>query len=71
MALYFCLILNAVVRVFFDEETYQVTENNGSVYVCVRRQGSAVESFSIIVATFESNPVQAQGIIIEQYTRKQ
>ena len=50
-----------MVRVFFDEERYQVTENNGPVEVCVRREGDAAESFIINVATTDSSPVQAQG----------
>ena len=52
-----------VVSVFFDRDRYQVTENDGPVEVCVRREGDATESFTINVATTESNPVQAQGTL--------
>ena len=38
-----------------------MTENNGPVEVCVRREGDAAESFIINVATTDSSPVQAQG----------
>lgn len=54
----------AVVRVFFDEEAYVVVENDGPAEVCVRREGDAVESFTINVATANSNPVQAQGMYV-------
>ena len=46
---------------FFEDDSYQVPENNGSVSVCVRREGDAAERFSIEVATAEQTPVQAQG----------
>ena len=52
------------VRVFFADENYQMSENNGSVSVCVEREGDAAESFSVEVATAESNPVQAEGIMV-------
>ena len=55
--------MNTVVRVFFDEDSYQVTENSGPVEICVRREGDATESFTINVATTDSNPVQAQGAV--------
>ena len=56
-------LITAVVRVFFDQERYQGTENSGPVEVCVRREGDATESFTINVATANSSPVQAQGTI--------
>ena len=46
---------------FFDEENYPVTETDGGVSVCVRREGAAAESFSVTVATSETSPVQAEG----------
>ena len=56
------IIFPIVVRVFFEEESYPVTENGGPATLCVRREGDATESFSIDVATTETSPVQAQGI---------
>ena len=46
---------------FFEEESYQVTEGDGSVSVCVRREGEAAASFSVSAATSQTNPVQAEG----------
>ena len=47
---------------FFADGSYQVSENDGSVSVCVEREGDAAETFSVDVATSERDPVQAEGI---------
>ena len=39
-----------------------MSENDGSVSVCVEREGDAAETFSVDVATSERDPVQAEGI---------
>jgi hypothetical protein len=49
------------VRVFFADGSYQVSENDGSVSVCVEREGDAAETFSVDVATSERDPVQAEA----------
>ena len=41
-----------------------MNEGSGAVSVCVRREGEADESFAISVATSDSSPVQAEGIVI-------
>ena len=41
-----------------------MNEGSGAVSVCVRREGEADESFIISVATSDSSPVQAEGIVI-------
>ena len=40
-----------------------MNEGSGAVAVCVRREGEADESFTISVATSDSSPVQAEGIV--------
>ena len=47
---------------FFADGSYQVSESDGSVSVCVEREGDVAESFSVEVATAESNPAQAEGM---------
>ena len=41
-----------------------MTEDEGSVSVCVVREGDAAETFSIEVSTADLNPVEAEGTVI-------
>ena len=52
--------LNTVaVTVNFESATYQVLENNGSVFVCVMKDGEMEDSFSVEVTSI---PQTAQGM---------
>ena len=57
------VVFNTAIGVVFYEESYHVNEGSGAVSVCVRREGEADESFIISVATSDSSPVQAEGIV--------
>lgn len=51
----------AEVRVSFDADSYQVSENEGSVSVCVTTEDIIAQGFSIAVATQD---LQANGTLI-------
>ena len=52
----------ADVRVYFEEDVYSVSETDGRVTICIRREGETSESLTINVATEELVPPQAQGL---------
>ena len=47
------------VKVFFDVDTYEVSEANGSVELCVRREGDISRSLTIQVTSENLNSQQA------------
>ena len=47
------------VKVFFDVDTYEVSEANGSVELCVRREGDISRSLTIQVTSGDFNSQQA------------
>lgn len=49
-------------KVYFERERYVVSENDGRVEVCVRREGNTLGSLTVQVSTQELVPPQAQGI---------
>ena len=54
-------VLCIVTRVFFESDSYSVTEDDGTVTVCVRRVGETAEALSIQVSTNNLIPVDARG----------
>lgn len=54
------MIYDSDVSVFFEKESDQVLENEGSVSVCVVREGIIAQGFSIAVATRD---LQAEGTL--------
>lgn len=48
-------------RVSFDADSYQVSENEGSVSVCVTTEDIIAQGFSIAVATQD---LQADGTLV-------
>lgn len=46
---------------FFASSSYSVSEADGRVTVCVRRDGAVTQPFSIQVATSNLSPVDADG----------
>ena len=51
---------NIDVRVYFESDNYTVSETDGRVDICVRREGDLSGSLTINVATEELSPSQAQ-----------
>ena len=49
-------------RVFFENDHYPVSETDGMVEVCVRREGDTTQSLTIQVSTEDLIPPQALGI---------
>jgi hypothetical protein len=49
------------VRVYFESDSYVVSETDGQVNICVRREGDTSGSLTIYVATEELIPTQAQS----------
>ena len=49
-------------RVFFENDHYPVSETDGMVEVCVRREGDTTQSLTIQVSTEDLVPPQALGI---------
>ena len=49
-------------RVFFENDRYRVSETDGMVEVCVRREGDTTQSLTIQVSTEDLIPPQALGI---------
>ena len=49
------------VRLFFENGSASVEEDDGSVTVCVRTDGEVANPFSIEVATRSLDPVDATG----------
>ena len=47
-------------RVYFESDSYVVSETDGHVNICVRREGDTSGSLTIYVATEELIPTQAQ-----------
>lgn len=47
-------------RVYFETDSYTVSETDGRVNICVRREGDLSGSVTIQVATEELTPTQAQ-----------
>lgn len=47
-------------RVYFETDSYTVSETDGRVNICVRREGDLSGSATIQVATEELTPTQAQ-----------
>ncbi|CAI8033561.1 FRAS1-related extracellular matrix protein 2, partial [Geodia barretti] len=52
-------IIDNDVKVFFDVDTYEVSEANGSVELCVRREGDISRSLTIQVTSGDFNSQQA------------
>ena len=50
------------VKVFFDEDTYEISETDGTVELCVRRVGDVSGSLTIQVSSGDLISQQAQGI---------
>ena len=57
------ILSNADVRVYFERETYEVSETDGRLEVCVRRGGDISGSLTIEVSTGDFDPLQAEGIV--------
>ncbi|CAI8033565.1 FRAS1-related extracellular matrix protein 2, partial [Geodia barretti] len=53
------------VRVYFESDSYVVSETDGQVNICVRREGDTSGSLTIYVATEELIPTQAQYFVID------
>lgn len=49
-------------RVYLETDTYEVSETDGRVEVCVIREGDVSESLTILVSTGDFVPLQAEGI---------
>ena len=60
---YVFLLSNADVRVYFERDTYEVSETDGTLEVCVRREGDISGSLTIEVSTGDFDPLQAEGIV--------
>ena len=48
-------------RVYFERDAYEVSETDGTVELCVRREGDVSRSLTIQVSTEDFVPLQAEG----------
>ena len=50
-----------MVRVYFENDSYSVDEEDGPVIVCVVREGEIADTLTIQISTAELVPPQATG----------
>ena len=48
-------------RVYFEKDSYGVSETDGVVVICVIREGDVSQSLTIQVSTADFVPLQAEG----------